>query len=112
MFRWSAILLLPASIFLGFSYAGPEPFFEYRSENVLAFIGLATAGIAFWLAWSLGIVVLVIAGVLRRRWLFALLAAAIGLYVLLPTVGGYLFDLEHFMLSAEQQKRLGIPPLE
>jgi hypothetical protein len=104
--------LIVASFYLGFSYAGPEPFFEYESGDVFAFIGLSTAGITLWLVWSLCVIALVIARVLRPWWLLSLLAAAFGIYFLLPCIGGYLYDLEHFMLSPEQQTRLGIPILE
>lgn len=108
VFGVSGLVLAPISLFLASSYLGPEPFYEYRIADAIAFVGLSTALIALWCAWSLGLVALVIAGVLSRRWLFALLVAAICSNYLFASVSGYFYDLEHFMLSPEQQTRMGI----
>jgi hypothetical protein len=108
----SALLLMLLSFGLTSSYGVHEPIYDYQREDAVAFIGLSTSVIALWLVWSLCVIALVIARVLRPWWLLSLLAAAFGIYFLLPCIGGYLYDLEHFMLSPEQQTRLGIPILE
>jgi hypothetical protein len=112
VFIITAIFLAPVSFVLMFAYAGPEPFFDYRRSDAFTHIGLSTAAIALWVAWSIGIVGLVVAGVFGRRWLIGLLVPAICIFYLIMCPDGYLYDLEHFMLSTKQQEQIGVPILK
>jgi hypothetical protein len=91
------------------AYAGPEPLFYYHRIEALTHVGISTATIALWLAWSLGIIGLVIARIFPVRWLGGLLLAAICVFYLSCCPSGYLDDLENFMLSPEQQQRIELP---
>jgi O-antigen/teichoic acid export membrane protein len=108
----SALLLMLLSFGLTSSYGVHEPIYDYQREDAVAFIGLSTSVIALWLIWSLGVLALVVFGILSRWWLLALLVAAFGVFMAVCCLDGYLNDLEHYLLSPEQQTRLGIPPLE
>jgi hypothetical protein len=82
-----------------------------RRSDAFTHIGLSTAAITLWAAWSIGIVALVVAGVFGRRWLISLLLPVICIFYLIMCPFGYLDDLEHFMLSPKQQERIGVPIL-
>jgi hypothetical protein len=85
-----------------------RPTTDHRID-ALAHIGLSTAAIALWIAWSLGVIGLVVGGVFGRWWLASLLVATICIFYLTICPERYLYDLENFMLSAEQQQRIGVP---
>jgi hypothetical protein len=105
----SAALLTLVSVFLVAAYAGPEPFFNYRRADAFTHIGIATAVIALWGAWSLAILGLVISRVFSVKWLAGLLLAAIASFYLHCCPTGYLDDLENWMLSPEQQRNIELP---
>jgi hypothetical protein len=54
-------LLLVMSFVFVISYAVPEPFFVYRRDDVVAFVGGAGALITLWLVWSISLVAAVFA---------------------------------------------------
>ena len=96
-FVGAALLLFLGSFVLDIAYAGPEPFDEFRRADAFWFIGGASAAIALWFAWSLGLAIAVASRVFRARALLGLLIATIAAYYLATTLTGYLDDLERMM---------------
>jgi hypothetical protein len=97
----TALLLFLGSFILDVSYAGPEPFEEFRRADAFWFIGGASAAIALWGAWSLSLAISVGLGVFRVRALLGLLIAVIAVYYLAADLTGYLDDLERMMPLSE-----------
>jgi hypothetical protein len=93
-----AVLLFMASFALVAAYAGPEPFFEYRREHAIAFIGGTCAAIVLWSEWSLGLIGAVFFRALRVWALLGLLVATISVFYLQQGLMGYLEDLERMVL--------------
>lgn len=108
-FGLSAITLAAFSFVGVMGVAGPEPFFGYRREDAIQNIGGCSAIIALWAVWALGVVSLVIVRVLSLRWLWGLLLAVVCVLYLQAAVGGYLDDLEDFMLAPEERQQIERP---
>jgi len=108
-FAFSAIVLTAASFFAFMGVAGPEPFFGYRRGDAIQHIGVCSAIIGLWIAWSLGVIGFVVARLFRMRWLWGLLLAAACTFYLQAAVGGYLDDLEDFMLAPEERQQIERP---
>jgi hypothetical protein len=78
--------------------AHDEPYESFRRSGAFSQMIVGTALISFWLCLSLAIIALVGAGQMSRRWLMALLWAAICIFYLAACPLGYLYDLEHFII--------------
>jgi hypothetical protein len=90
-----AALLLVMSFVAVFSSAWAEPFFVYRRDDVVAFVGGAGALITLWLVWSISLVAAVFARAFKPWALLGLLIAAVAIfYMVVPSMSGYLDDLE------------------
>jgi hypothetical protein len=109
IFFTAAAILALASVYLTFAYAGLEPFFYYHRGDAVTHIGVSSSVIALWLAWSLGVVGLVVARVFHPLWLAGIAVALVCVFYLTGSPSGYLDDLENFMLSPEQQSRIELP---
>ena len=104
-FSLSAAVLFCASFIECLAYAGPEPFFEYHRIDAILHIGVSSALIALWIAWSLGIVVAVATRMLGVKWLGCLLIAAVCIFYLILCPLGYLGDLEDYIMPHYQQQK-------
>ena len=108
-FALAASALATASFFGVMGVAGPEPFFGYDRGDAIQNIGVCSAIIGLWIVWILGVVCLVLFGVFRMRWLWGLLLATVCVFYLQMAVGGYLDDLEDFMLASEERQKIERP---
>lgn len=108
-FALSAIALAILSFAGVMGVAGPEPFFYYSRSDAIQHIGGCSAIITLWAAWTIGVVSLVITRALNPRWLWSLMLAAICVFYLQAAVGGYLDDLEDFMLAPEERQQIERP---
>lgn len=97
----TAAALLGASVWVAFRGANDEPYVTFRASDAIIQIGVASALIAFWIAWS----IFVTADVHKRRkprfWLLALILSGLAILLLYQSPAGYVSDIVRWQTTSQ-----------
>jgi len=95
----TAIVLSLISFIVCWQGASQEPYFSFDQYQAFVQVGVATALIALWIAWAVGLIVAAQAGKIRPLWYFALVWVVLWIFYLAACPSGYLDDMQGLFLG-------------